>query len=146
MKRFLTVFVAIGWGMFAGQAVLAQQVPQASSSVRLAQVGSHSSKLVDPGDRTIQRSGASLVAETGVRPCPADICREVRPSTTNLNFNFYPDSTLRDPLFYRTDTAEAGILGRSSPYVYRNNVLHSLFPIDEADASTELGLYVQANF
>jgi hypothetical protein len=143
MKLFLTVVIALAWGVFAGKAVFAQQAPQKPRPVISAQAESQSTKLADPGDRTIQRSGASLVAATSTRPCPADICREVRPAPT---YDYYLDSTLRYPLFFRSDTSEAGIFGRSTPDAFRNSILRSLFPIDEADASAELGIYVQADF
>ncbi|UBF23556.1 hypothetical protein K9N68_17350 [Kovacikia minuta CCNUW1] len=136
MKLILTVCVAMGWGIFAADAVFAQQVPRSSSPARSAQAESQSSKLADPGDRSIQRTGASLVAATGTRPCPADICREVRPTTPS--YEYFLDSTLRYPLFYRSDTSQAGIFGRSTPDAFRNSILRSLFPLDEADASSEL--------
>jgi len=151
MRLFLTVLLAIGSGTFASSAVFAQQAPHLfrlnlshpTISAQARPVQPNRAGLVAPGDRAIQRDSSSLVAATTVRPCPVDICREVRPGPS---YNFYPDSTLRSPLFFRTDTTEGGIFGRSDPFIYRNNILRSLFPLDEADASTELGVYVQANF
>ncbi len=104
MRLFLMVLLAIGSGTFASSAVFAQQAPHLSRSslsrstvsAQARPVQPNRSDLAAPGDRAIQRDSSSLVAATTVRPCPADICREVRPAPS---YDFYPDSTLRSPLF-----------------------------------------------
>jgi hypothetical protein len=118
MRRFLTVLLATVSVIVAAESVRAQQAPAPRSG---------DAKLLAVSSRSVDSQ--------------ADLDLIVIPSE-----QFYPDSTIREPIFLKTNRFEAGIMGRTFPEGYRAELLRSLFPIDDADASTSLAIYVQANF
>ncbi len=118
MRRLLTVLLAIGLGFGIAGTARAQQAPGPQR---------HEARLLAVNSRSADNS--------------ADLNLIVTPTE-----QFYPGSTLRSPVFLNTERYESGIMGAPSPDVGRENLLRSLFPIDDADASNTLGIYAQANF
>ena len=139
MRKLFTVLLIAGLGITVAQAAGAQQAagiaPQRSAK---AQAVSFS----EPSHPPRRGDAHLLAATTPASDRTANLNLVVTP-TTDL---FYPDNTLRAPLTSIGRDGEAGLLGVPPEFVYRTNLLRSLFPIDEVDASTRIGVYVQANF
>jgi hypothetical protein len=140
MRKLFTVLLIAGLGLTLAEAASAQQAagiaPQQSTKAQ-------ATRVADSNNRSPRYSNAHLLAATTPASDRTANLNLVVTPTTDL---FYPDNTLRAPLTSIGRDGEAGLLGVPPEFVYRTNLLRSLFPIDEADASTRIGVYVQANF
>lgn len=108
-------------------------------------------KLVNPRDRTIYRdTGSKLLAATSPASGSPNLELTVEgrqqnnplPYLEGGNPRLYPDGTVRVPR-WTWNGGEAGLLGRYSVDLYAPRLHLSLFPRDEFDRDSELGVYVQ---
>jgi hypothetical protein len=99
-------------------------------------------RIVNLRDRAIHRHGATyLAANSSPTNRPANLIIIVTPNP----YNQYVNGSIRAPLFDQ-GTGEAGIFGRPSANILRQETHLSLFPRDEFDLDSQLGIYIQANF